>query len=321
MRRRVPVNPAPVAPVPTMAHNRAGGGIVLMAIGVSLLPIMDALAKYLGAAYGPIQIGMMRFIAQIVFTLPLALWFVGLGALKPSPFGLQAMRGMLIGGATCFFFGALNHMPLADALAIFFVSPLLVTAISALLLREQVGIRRWGAVLCGFAGAMIVIRPGSGIFGIAAVLPLCAAACFASYMIVTRQLAGRADAWSTNFQTAAFGALFLAIVLVVAQALGFEALAFRPLRAEHWVHFVGIGVVATSGHFLVIKALERAPASAMAPIGYLEMFSAAIVGWVAFGDIPDIWTVTGIVLIIASGLYVSWREEQLSRRAKREAAA
>lgn len=285
-----------------------------MALGVSILPIMDGLAKYLGADYGPIQIGMMRFLAQSLFTLPLALWFVGVRALIPAPFGLQALRGVLIGTATTFFFAALQVMPLADTLAIFFVSPLIVTAISALLLGESVGPRRWSAVVAGFAGAMIVIRPGTGLFGAAAVLPLCAATCFACYLIVTRQLSARADAWTTNLQTGVFGALFLLLVMLGAEAAGLQGLGYTAIAAAHLPHLVAIGAIATAGHMLVIKALASAPASTLAPIGYIEMPSAALVGWIAFSDLPDLVAVAGIAIIIGAGLYVSWREHQLARR-------
>ncbi|MCB1471722.1 MAG: DMT family transporter [Rhodobiaceae bacterium] len=319
MARRIPAGPAPLAPLPPApVADDPRTGIALMAIGVIVLPVMDGIAKYLGASYGPIQIAMMRFVTQILFTLPFALWFVGLRALVPRPFWLQMLRGTLIGAATMFFFAALRFMPIAETLAIFFVSPLLVTAISALILRERVGVRRWSAVVIGFLGAMIVIRPGSGIFGLPAVLPLCAATSFAFYLIVTRQLSGRSDPWSTNLQTGFSGMVFLLLVMLVADLLGFEGLGFIAIRTEHWLHFLAIGVISTAGHLLMIMALARAPASTVAPIGYLEMPSAALVGWIGFGDVPDFWAVVGIAVIISSGLYVSWRENQLVKRASRQ---
>ena len=319
MAKGIPVNPAPVAPLPPkQAGDDARGGIALMALAVFILPVMDGIAKFLGTDYGPIQIGMMRFIMQIAFTLPFALWVVGPRALVPQPFGLQVVRGMLIGMGTTFFFGGLRFMPLAETLAIFFVSPLLVTAISALLLRERVGLRRWSAVAAGFVGAMIVIRPGSGIFGLAAILPLCSAMSFAFYLIVTRKLAGRSDPWSTNLQTGMSGAVFLGIIMLAAGAMGLEGLGFVPIQSGHWLHFAAIGVIATVGHLMMILALSRAPASTLAPIGYMEMPSAVLVGWLGFGDVPDFWTVIGIVIIVSAGLYVSWRENQLARKAKQQ---
>ena len=317
MTEHIPVNPAPLAPLPPeQAEDDARGGIVLMALAVFMLPVMDGIAKYLGADYGPIQIGMLRFVMQVVFTLPFALWMVGARALIPHPFGLQVLRGMLIGMGTVFFFAALRFMPIAETLAIFFISPLLVTAISALLLRERVGIRRWSAVVAGFVGAMIVIRPGSGIFGMAAILPMCAAACLAFYLIVTRKLAGRSDPMSTNLQTGISGAIFLCIVMLAADALGFAGLGFNPIQPAHWLHFAGLGVIATVGHLLMILSLSRAPASTLAPIGYMEMPSAVLVGWIGFGDVPDVWTFAGILVIVGAGLYVAWRENQLANRAK-----
>ncbi len=313
----MPGNPAPVTPVASrQAGDDVRGGIAMMAIGVLMLPVMDAVAKYLGATFGPIQIGLMRFVMQVAFTLPLALWFVGPIALRPRPFALQALRGTLIAAATCFFFAAVRVLPLADTMAIFFISPMVLTAISALFLGEKVGPRRWGAVLVGFVGALIIIRPGAGVFGAAALLPMGAACCYALYIVATRQIKGRSDPWSSNLQTGLFGALVLGAVLLAGDAAGVRLLQIVPIGLEHVGFFVVIGVIATVGHLLIIQAVARAPASVLAPIGYLEIVSATIIGYAWFGDVPDLWTVAGVVVIVTSGIYISYRENRLPRRAR-----
>lgn len=316
MRRpRFPVNPAPVAPLPDRDRvTDARAGIVFMALGVSILPIMDGLAKYLGADYGPIQIGMMRFLAQSLFTLPLALWFVGVRALIPAPFGLQALRGVLIGTATTFFFAALQVMPLADTLAIFFVSPLIVTAISALLLGESVGPRRWSAVVAGFARrddrhparyrpVRRRRRPAAVRGHLFRLLPDRDAATVRARRRLDDKPPDRRLRGAVPAAGHARG-----------RGGGSAGLGYTAIAAAHLPHLVAIGAIATAGHMLVIKALASAPASTLAPIGYIEMPSAALVGWIAFSDLPDLVAVAGIAIIIGAGLYVSWREHQLARR-------
>lgn len=288
-------------------------GLLMMATATQLQPMMDTVAKYLGGQISPLQVAWARMFFQMLFTAPLVIAACGVAGLVPGAMRLQILRGLLMCGANVFFFFGIVVMPLADAIALVFIGPLIVTALSALVLGEQVGPRRWTAVAVGLAGAVIVIRPGFGVFGVEALLPLAAAVCYASYLIVTRQLAGRTHAFQMHFFTAVTGTVVLLAPLALGIGFDIEMLAPSVPTLSQWGLLVLVGLLSTVAHLLIILAYGRAPASVLAPIGYLEIVGAATMGYLVFGDFPDFWTAVGVAVIISSGVYVILRERAKER--------
>jgi S-adenosylmethionine uptake transporter len=222
---------------------------------------------------------------------------------------------------TLIFFAALRYLPLADAIAIFFVEPLLLTLCSALFLGEQVGWRRMGAVLVGLLGAMIVVRPSFATFGLAALLPLGAAMSFALYLLLTRWLSQRENSAHMQFYAGVSGCLVMSVALLVGQSWYISVLDPVTPTLAQWGLLAALGAIATIGHWLVVIAFKRAPASVLAPLQYLEILGATVLGWFLFDDFPDPVAWLGIAIIIGSGLYVAHREQVLNNRRRISTAA
>lgn len=276
-------------------------GILLMVAAMMIVPFMDAIAKYLAADYPVTQIVWARFFFHFAIMAPIVLYRYGAGTLRPRQPGLQVVRGGFLLMATILFFTAIAVMPIADALALLFISPMVVTALSPMLLGEQVGIRRWTAVIVGFLGALIILRPGLGATQAGSFLAIGAGCAFAFYTLATRRLSGSAPPLVTLVYTAVLGAAVMSIAVIpvwVAPPPGDLAL------------MAGIGAIAAGGHFLLIRAFDFAPASLLAPYSYSEIVMATAVGWFIFNDFPDGWTWAGIAVIVGSGIYISWRERQ-----------
>lgn len=283
------------------AEGRALTGILLLVCAMMLVPMMDGLAKFLSADFSTPQVVWGRYFFHLAFLLPLVLWRYGRSALLPKRPVTQVLRGGLLLGSTILFFAAIRTMPLADAIALIFVYPFVVTALSPLLLGESVGIRRWSAVLVGFAGALIVIRPGLGVFQWSALLAVSAGTLYAFYVIATRKLAGSSPPLVTLAYSALLGAVVMSVVVPA---------FWLPPTPRDWAMMALMGLIGAVGHFLLIKAYEQAPASLLSPYGYSEMVMAVVVGFVAFGDFPDAGTWLGVAVIIASGVYIAVRERK-----------
>lgn len=286
-----------------------------------ILPVMDAIAKIAGQTLPPIEVAFARLFGQMILTGLAALLLGRLGELAPPRFGLHLVRGGCLGLATTCFFSALAVMPLADAIAVFFVEPMVLTALSALVLKEKVGWRRWSACVVGFAGAMVVVRPGSSLFGLHALLPLASAFVFAIYLLLTRRLAGYGTMLSAQFVTGLAGALVIGGILFVTSLLAIPgAVAIWP-RGMEWAMLLCIAAISLVGHGLVVSAFAHAPPSVLAPLNYLEIVAATALGWLVFDDFPDGQTWLGIVLIVGSGLYIVHRERVAAARRANEAIA
>ena len=201
-------------------------------------------------------------------------------------------------------------MPLADSTAIFFAEPLILTAMSALFLGERIGWRRVLAVLVGFIGALIVIRPSFETFGLPALLSLLAAFCFALYLTMTRRLAKTESAQAMQFWVCLFGMLILSALMAVSGQIGWEVMRPSWPTIEAWGWLLGLGMIATTAHMLAIRAFQLAPASVLAPFQYLEILGATLLGTIIFGDLPDGLTGLGITIIVGAGLYVFYCEQQ-----------
>ena len=275
-------------------------GVALMLGAMASLPFIDVFAKFLGQQGVPIlQIVWARLAFGAAVTLPFAWRHGGARCLVPArPYYHSLRAGFLILATFCFFL-ALKYLPIADALAIFFVQPLVVTVLSALVLREQVGPRRWAAVFVGFIGTLIIIRPGFAEVNAGAGLAFAAGTFLAIYFVMTRKIAGQAPAMVTTFQTNMVGAALISAAM---------PLVWQAPTPGQWAMFAGLGAVATFGHFLIVRAYDFAEASLLAPLAYTEMIVATAVGWWFFGDFPDGWTFLGVGILIASALYISWRE-------------
>lgn len=290
--------------MPHPKPSRPLAGVGLMLAAMAILPLIDVIAKKLGQAGMPILIVVWaRALFGGMMTLPFALCAEGRRAFHPQRPLHHLARAALLFGATFLFFNALKHLPIADALAIFFVNPLVIVVLSALLLGERVGPRRWAAVAVGFVGTLIIIRPGMVAINPGTLYALGAGVSLGSYFVMTRHIAGAADAMVLTFQTSAIGAALMTL------GLPFVWQGPDPLQ---WLMLAGLGVIATLGHVLITKAYEHGEASLLAPLAFTEIIMATLVGWWFFGDLPDRWTLLGVAILIASAIYISVRE----RRAK-----
>ncbi|MEY4695730.1 MAG: hypothetical protein RIT14_158 [Pseudomonadota bacterium] len=287
---------------PTSTPPRSGTlkGVALMLAAMAVLPFLDVAAKMLGQQGLPIlQIVWARMALGAALTLPFVLRLGGTAALRPDRPVLHGFRAAFLLAATFAFFFALKFLPIADSLAIFFIHPLLVTALSPLLLGETVGPRRWAAVAVGFIGTLIIIRPGFAEVNPGTLLALASGASFACYILMTRRISGQAHAVITTFHTSLLGTV-LATALVV---WGWQA----PSLSQ-WGLLLLVGFLATFGHFLIVRAYDHAEASLLAPLAYTEIVMATLAGWWFFRDFPDGWTILGVSILIGCAIHISWRE-------------
>ncbi|MEQ8965375.1 MAG: DMT family transporter [Azospirillaceae bacterium] len=289
------------------------GGMLVMTLAMLIAPGMDAIAKLLGEEQASGQVAFTRFALQTLILLPVCL-IVG-DSLRPRLLGLHAARGALIGIATLCFFTAITVMPLADALAVFFVEPLILTLMSAIFLGEPIGWRRLSAVVVGFAGALVIVGPSWDVFGPAALLPLGAATALSGYLVLTRRLAAEGGLVAMQVWAGLFGALVLGVALAAGAAtgIGFLTPSVPPVEALGWM--AALGVLAAVSHLLIVIAFSHAPAGVLAPFHYLEILMATALGYFMFGDFPGLATWGGLVLIVGAGLYVFHRERRLARAA------
>lgn len=295
------MSPAPAIPalpeesLPGAERPFLAIGMVLLA--VALFSVMDALSKLMATHFDPVELVWGRYLAILALLAPLLLREPRLlSAARP---GLQLLRGVCVLGAAVFFIAGLARLALADATAIAFASPLLVTALSIPLLREQIGLRRWSAVAVGFLGVLVVIRPGSGAVGAAALLPLLSAACWALSIVVTRRM-GRADRPATT--------LFYSTLVGFAVSSMALPLVWQPVGAADWAMLGAMGALSAAGQYLLIAALARGAASLLAAFSYSQMIWSTLMGFLVFGAVPAPWTWGGAGLVIASGLYIAHRE-------------
>ena len=301
-------------PVLANQQARTSLGILLMIAFGLIAPAMDSFAKLIGDALPVAQVSAIRFFAQAALLMPLAAAMGWLHRPEKAEIALHLVRAALLLVATTCFFYALQFMPVADAIAIFFVEPFILTLLGGLLLGEVIGARRYIACTVGFAGALLIIRPSFLEVGLPAILPLCTALLFAFYMILTRRMATRMHPITLQAYTG-LAALLLALpVLVAFDGSGVAQLdPAWPAMREVWL-LVGLCLCATISHICISFALKFAPASTLAPVQYMEIITATALGFWIFGDLPDAIAFIGIALIVASGLYVLIRERNLERR-------
>ncbi|MCO6178364.1 DMT family transporter [Ciceribacter sp. RN22] len=293
-------------------------GMALMAACMLVLPVMDAIAKYMATVEGmsPGQVTFYRFFFQLACTLPVPFLLRGRDALAAKRPYMNLLRGALHGAASLMFFAAVKYMPLADVFAIYFVEPFILTALSALFLRERVGWRRWLAIVVGFGGAMIVIQPSYAIFGLTALLPVACAFLFALYMFLNRAI-GEADSPMTMQTMAGIGGtLVMGAALLAGTGTGASDLS--PSLPSSWL---GLGLLVLLGsisgyiHLLIVRAFRMAPLSVLAPFQYFEIIAATVLGYALFGEFPDASKWAGVAIIVGSGLFILWREQKRAKSA------
>ena len=219
----------------------------------------------------------------------------------------------MIGIATVCFITAIRHMPVADAISIFFVEPMILTILGGLILGEQVGWRRYLACMVGFIGAMIVVRPSFEQLGWVALLPIATAMCFVFYLLLTRHMAQREDPFAMQGFAGLFGGLFVGAALWLGAGSG--STVFDPVWPDMrgWLLMLGVGIMATISHLFLVFAFKKAPASVLAPLQYLEIVAATIFGYLVFADFPDLLKWLGIAIIVGSGLFIFWREQLVAK--------
>jgi drug/metabolite transporter (DMT)-like permease len=289
--------------LPTPAATRKG--ILLMLLAILLFTAMDAQAKGLIAKYTTLQVVWARFAGQAV----LVLLFLGPARIGPTlrtryPLTHLARSGFQL-GATGLFFASLAYIGLAEATALTDINPVLITLGAALFLGEKLGPRRIFGVVMAMVGALIVIRPGLGVFTPAALLPLACAVSYAGNALLTRHVGPKEGPWTSMLLAALFG------TLVTSLALPFF---WSPIALADLPVFLLLGVLGSGAQLCIIKSFSMAEASAVAPFAYLGIVTATFWGIVLYGEYPDLWTVIGALVIVAAGLYV-WHRETATRRA------
>lgn len=294
----------PKAGAPAAGDNPALG-IALMVLALFLLSSMDAIAKHLTETLAAPQILAIRFWIFLSFAAVLASRRGLRRTARSARPRLQALRALVLAAEMTAFIWAFSRMPLADVHAIAAVSPLMVMALAATFLGESIGPRRWAAVVVGFIGVLIIIRPGVGVFDPVSLVPLAAAAGWAVYQVLLRVVAAEDTPETTTLFTAAVG-----VVCFTAAA----PFVWRDPSGAAWLWLVAIGVLGSIGHTLLPAAYRLAPAATLQPFGYTMPVWAALLGWIVFDHIPDRWTIAGGAVVVASGLYAIWRERVAGSR-------
>lgn len=292
----------------TQVTPGVSSGLALMAGAMLLLPAMDIMGKAMSGEINGIQVATARFAFQAMYLLPFLLWMRGGSELLPKRIWPNIVRALLMAGATSCFFTSLRWMPVPDAIAIFFVEPLILTILSAIVLKEKVGWRRRLAVAVGFLGALIVIQPSYAIFGAASLLPIAAAALFSVYLLYTKSLSASEDPMTMQFFSGVVSVPALLAVSAAGSAAGIELFDLAWPSQKHWLMMAAVGLIATVGHLMVVHAFKRAPASVLAPFTYIEIVSATALSYMVFGQVPEGMKWLGIAIIVGAGLYVWWRE-------------
>lgn len=276
-----------------------GAAVAYLLFGIAAGLSLDLCAKWLLADYSLPQFVFLRSIFGLLFFFFAARFYGGLGGLKTGRWQWHLLRTLLATGAMFGFFYGLSKMPLVNALTIAFTAPLFVTGLSVPLLGEHVGWRRWLAVVLGFIGALIVLRPGAAIFDLAAIGLIVSAICYAGLALTARKLAATESSFS------------LAVYVVVGPLLVSSTLVqgnFTSPTIGAWFLFVLAGLCSALAWVGIVNGYRRAPPALLAPFEYTALVGAAIAGYLIWDEVPDIWVVTGGLIIIGSGLFIVYRE-------------
>jgi len=277
-----------------------------MVLATLLFTVTNTFAKLLGQHHEIPQIIWARYTFHFVF-IALLLRHALPATLKTRHFKLQIGRSLLLLFSSALYFTGFTLLPLAESAAMINITPLVVTILAVPLLGERVGVRRGTGVLLGFIGALIIVRPGMESFSTAAIFPLTAAFTYALYQLATRHVSHADSAMTSITYTALAGMI-----------IGSGAVPFfwTPPDTTGWMMMVGMGVSGGTGHYAMIQAYSAAEVSAVAPFTYAVLIWMIVSGYIVFGDLPDIWTLVGALIIATSGLYISRREAQIKKKSE-----
>ncbi len=273
--------------------------IILNLSAWMILPFMDTIAKYLSSELSFFQITWARYFFTVFWTLPFMFFFFRKNLRWSENPKLQILRGLTLFSANICFFYSISVISMAKALTLAFVAPLVTTAISPFFLKEKVGIRRWSAVLVGFIGCLVVIRPGFLEFNLATISAVVTGCFYGIYVVITRKLHSTDNPLLTLLLTGVVGAIIASFLVPIVW--------INPTFVQ-WSWLALMGIFACLGHILLILSLRYADASKLAPFGYFEIITNIILGYYFFSDFPDKWTFLGLIIIISSGAYIFKRE-------------
>ena len=270
----------------------------------AVLPIMDGMAKHLSTEIHFLEVVWGRYFFMVLISVPITFIFFTKHLSWPKNINIQLVRSIFLFLSTILFFYAISVLSLAESLTLAFVSPIIVTLLSAILLKEQVGFRRWTAVIVGFIGAIIVIRPGFNDISLATFAGLGTGIAYAFYVISTRKLSSIDSPLLTLIFTGLSGAIIISIIV---------PFVWITPNYTQWLFLIGLAAVGTLGHFFLILSLNFAEASKLAPFAYFEIVTNIIIGYYFFGDLPDRWIWIGLIIIVSSGVYITTREHLLKK--------
>lgn len=279
-------------------------GILTICVGVAFLVLNDAIAKLLTERYDPVQIIFLRNLIAVPMIASVVLLLRGSHALRTRHLGLHALRGLLMLLGAYLYFTSLRFLPLAEATALIFSAPIFITALSVPLLGEAVGLRRWGAVILGFIGVLIVVQPGAAGFHPASLLPVGAAFLYSLFMVSARWVGPSEGLWTTMLFVVLFPMLY---------AAPFALWVWTEVQVEDLWLFVAIAIFGSLGITLIGQAFRLAPAAVVAPFDYTALVWATAFGWLIWGDLLGLWTIVGALIIVASGIIIVLREAAQSR--------
>jgi drug/metabolite transporter (DMT)-like permease len=302
----------------TQSTDRIGPGIILMLVFCVLAPLLDVSSKLAAEAGMPVgQITTARFVVQGALMLPVVLAMRLRWSVSPRVLGFVFLRALFLILSTYSFVSGIAVMPVADALAIAFVEPFILLILGSLIFGDEVGPRRIAASAVGFGGALLVIQPSLAAFGLVALWPLGTAFFFAFYMLVTRAMAAYMHPVTMQLHTSLAGMAICLPLMVLFDGTGVTELDPVMPQGLNWLWLFGVGFWAGISHICMTYALKFAPSATLAPLHYSEIVAAVALGYLIFGDFPNWMTWCGIVVIVASGLYIIHRERvsALRRRA------
>lgn len=276
-------------------------GVALICLAVLLFSSHDTLSKYLSAFYPIVMVVWARYVVHTLLMLVIFIPRSGIAVIRTKRPGLQLARALCLIGTSLFFTTGLRYIPLAEATAVNFLAPLLVTALSVPLLKEHVSRGQWAAVLTGFVGVMIVVRPGGSLFTPAILLPLASALCFGFYQLLTRKLSGIDSPTTSNFLTGIFNSLIMTALV---------PFFWSTPTFAHGLLMLGLGTCGMLGHLLLTQAFRHAPPAMLAPFSYGQILFAGMYGYLIFDHTPDIYGIVGISVICLSGLAVAWGQRK-----------
>lgn len=300
----------------TKPEDRIPLGVAFMLGFCAIAPLIDVFAKLAAQTVSVGEVTLARYLVQGTLMVPMVIWFGQGFRMSGQVLGLTVIRAAVSLLSTFCFVAAIREMPLADALAIVFIEPFIILFLGWAIYGEQVGPRRIAAAGVGFLGSLLVIQPSFSEFGPIALFPLGTALGFALYILVTRQLAPLQHPVAMQSHTAIAAVVLWLPVMLLAQPFEVPSLAFDLPEGVTWLFLAGVGVAAIVSHMSMSFALRLAPASAVAPLHYLELVTATIFGYLVFGNFPDALTLAGIAVICGSGLYLIHRERAAARRAR-----